>query len=104
MFTFKNKEYELKFNLKRIKLIEQAADNKSAMAQLATDASGMMSLTSIERFFAYGLKEAGADTFINPQKAIEICDEYIEEEGYVAAIKLIQEQVQTDCPFLFRVS
>ena len=31
MFKFKDKEYELKLNLKRLKLIEKAADNKSAM-------------------------------------------------------------------------
>ena len=39
---------------KRLKLIEKAANNMSAMAQLATDVSGMMSIEAMERFFSYG--------------------------------------------------
>lgn len=104
MFKFRDKEYELKLNLKRLKLIEQAADNKSAMAQLATDASGMMSISAMERFFAYGLKEVGSDSFVSVSAGTEICDAIIEEEGYVAVVKIIQEAVQRDCPFLFRVN
>ena len=53
--------------------------------------------------FFYGLKEDGADAFTAPNKAKEICDELIEEKGYVAVVRMIQKQLQADCPFLFRV-
>lgn len=104
MFEHAEKQYELKFNIGRLKLIEKAGDGKGVLVQLASGDNGLMSIDALERFFSYGLKEAGADTFLPPKKAAEICDEIIAEEGYAQAVKLVQEQVMKDCPFLFRVA
>lgn len=104
MFEYKEKQYELKFTIGRLKLIERAADGKSAMAQLAADDNGMMSLAACERFFSFGLKEAGSDTFCTPQKGAEVCDDMITEQGYSYVIRLIQESLYHDCPFLFRAA
>jgi len=104
MFTYKDKQYELKFTIGRLKLIERAADGKSAMSQLAASENGMMSLASCERFFSFGLKEAGSDSFCTPQKGAEVCDDLIQDEGYSHVIRLIQETLYHDCPFLFRAA
>ena len=63
-----------------------------------------MSIEAMERFFSYGLKEVDKDVFVSASVGAEICDEMLEEEGYVAVVKIIQEAVQRDCPFLFRVN
>lgn len=102
MLTIEGKEYELKLTIGRLKLIEKATNGTSAMALLATDASGMMAITSLERFFAYGLKEAGSDSFVSPQKGIELCDAMLEEAGYAACVQAVHEAIMHDSPFLFR--
>lgn len=104
MFTIEGKEYELKFNMNRLRLIERAASGMAAMSQLATDTSGLMSITAMERFFSYGLKEAGADEFVSPAKGAELCDAMMEEAGYAAVVQEIQKAVMRDVPFLFRTA
>lgn len=103
MFEHNGKNYVLKFSIGRLKMIENAAGGKSSMSMMLADNSGLMSITATEAFFSYGLKEDGADAFTAPNKAKEICDELIEEKGYVAVVRMIQKQLQADCPFLFRV-
>lgn len=103
MFEHNGKNYVLKFNIGRLKMIENASGGKYSMSMMLSDNSGLMSINATETFFAYGLKEEGADAFTAPNKAREICDEIIETKGYVAVVGLIQKQLQADCPFLFRV-
>lgn len=101
MFEVAGKEYELKFSTPRVKLVEKQLDGESAThALLSNDC--MMSLTAVEAFYRYGLKEAGADAYVTPNKAVEICNEYMEEHGYTAAVTRIQEAMVRDMGFLFQ--
>ena len=98
MLEINGKQYELKFNTGRIKLVEKALGGESVTHAMLTN-DGMMSLTSIEAMFSYGLKEAGSDTFCKPKEAAELCEAYMQEKGYVAAL---QVQMKEDMGFLFR--
>ena len=57
MFEHNGKNYVLKFNIGRLKMIENAAGGKSSMSMMLADNSGLMSITATEAFFSYGLKE-----------------------------------------------
>lgn len=101
MIKIKDKEYELKFNLKRAKLIEAAVGKSILEATMAK--AGIMTISDLEAFYAYGLKEAGADEFLKPKAAIEVCDEIIEENSYAQAVLYVQEALKRDLGFLFRL-
>ena len=84
-------------------MIEKALGGESIThAMLTNDA--MMSITAVEAFFAYGLKEDGSDVFIMPKFATELCEKYMSENGYTATVKQIQDAVKRDMGFLFQVS
>lgn len=103
MFTINDKNYELKFTLKRASNIEKALGGESiAHAMLSNE--GMMSITAIMVFFAYGLIEVGSDAVVAPTVGQQLCEQYMNENGYSAAIKQIQEAVKRDLGFLFRLA
>lgn len=94
------KEYELKYNLKRIELIESAT-NMPTMAEIQRT-RGYFGVTSLKTYFAYGLKEKGSDAFEKPKIGMEICEELINSEGYENVCALVLENMQRDCPFFFQ--
>lgn len=100
MIEFDNKTYELKYNLKRVEMIE-ATTGMPTMAELQRT-RGMIGIASLKAYFAYGLKEVGEDTFIPPKKGMEICEQMIESEGYTAVCGTVMEVLERDCPFFFR--
>lgn len=102
MFKIDEKNYELKYNINRIKTIEQVTGD-SIMATLQRN-KGMLSLQDLCTMFAYGLKEAGSDHFVAPKKAMEMAEKLIEEDGYVSINMAVIEKLQEDCPFFFRLS
>lgn len=102
MFEFNGKQYELKFNTERVKLIE-AALKKSLMGEW-THTDGMFSLQTIETCFQFTLKEAGADSFVPQGEAVKICNEYMMEKGYAPVALAIQEAMQVNMPFLFQAN
>lgn len=102
MFQINEKDYELKFNMKRVELMEQRlGEGGVPRALLASD--GMLSIAQCKTFFAFGLKEAGSDTFLAPAKATELFEQYLEEKGFTEAISRIYEEAQASLGFLFRV-
>ena len=101
MFTYNEKDYELKFNIKRLEIIEKAT-GKSSVGMMVADNNGIMGVSSVMAFYSYGLKEAGADTFVAPKVAQEICEARMNEIGYMEVVKELQGAIQHDCPFLFR--
>lgn len=100
MFEYNGKQYELKFNTERMKLIE-ATSKKSLMGEWSSS-NGMFSLQTIEICFQFTLKEAGADTFVPQGEAIRICSEHMTEKGYATVALEIQEAMQVNMPFLFQ--
>ena len=104
IFTAQGTEYELHYNPKRVKLVEHALDGESLMnAVYGKQRDGLMSLTALDAFFQYGVKEAGADAFLPPKKAGEIGEAYLEEEGYTKAVQLVTQALADDMGFLFRL-
>ena len=101
MITYNGTDYELKFNIGRIKLVE-AVLNKSAVEALI-GRGGMMPLADVEAFYSYGLKESGAETFLKAKEAAAIADGIMEAEGYTQAVLYVREAMKRDMGFLFRL-
>lgn len=100
MFEINGKNYVLKYNLKRVEMIENAT-GVPMMSDLYSHRS-MMGLTALKTYFAYGLKEEGADTFVAPKKGMEMAEAMIENEGYLAVNGAVLEALERDCPFFFQ--
>ena len=100
MFEINGKNYVLKYNLKRVEMVENAT-GVPMMSDLYSHRS-MMGLTALKTYFAYGLKEEGADTFVAPKKGMEMAEAMIENEGYLAVNGAVLEALERDCPFFFQ--
>lgn len=100
MFQFDGKEYELKFNIERLKLVENYLKLPTVADIVQTN--GALSLTAIETYFGYCLKEVGSDTFLPRQKGQEIADKLMEKEGYLKVNNMLIEKMSRDMPFLFQ--
>ena len=104
IFRAQETEYELKFDPKRVKLIEHELGGESLMtAVYGKNRDGLMSLTALDAFFQYGTKEAGADAFLPPKKASAVGEAYLTENGYMQAVQLITQALADDMGFLFRL-
>lgn len=99
-FEYEGKEYELKFNQKRIEMIEAVTDMPT-MAALRKY-QGMLSLQALKVYFGYTVKEVGSDTFLKPKQGMEMAEVLIESEGYTDVCGLVLESLERDCPFFFR--
>lgn len=101
MFTIDGKEYELKFSLKRIDMIEAVTGGSVMNALVGT--KGMLSLAEIRAFMSYGLKGTGeGEGYVSPPQGAKYADILIEELGYTSVVAPIMEALERDCPFLFR--
>lgn len=100
MLEFNGKPYELKYNLKRIEMIENSTGTPM-MAELRNN-GGMLSIGHLKAYFAMALKEQGADTFVKPKTGMEMAEALIENEGYIAVNGAVIEALERDCPFFFR--
>lgn len=99
MFEFEGKEYTLKFNMKRIELIEERTEMPTIANIRRT--GGCLGLADLKTYFAMGLKEPGADSFVMPRPAYEIAEKMIEEQGYAKVLEIVTEALERDCPFFF---
>ena len=100
MFEVKGKQYDLKFNLKRIELIENAI-NGSLVAVLAST-NGMLPIGALKATLAYTMKETGSDSFVSFKQGQEMAESLIEANGYTSVVTEVIEAVQRDCGFLFQ--
>lgn len=98
MFDFGVSQYELKYSIKRIEMIEDV----TGVPTLATLQRTGMRISHLKVYLGYGLKEAGSDVFIAPKKALDLAEQMIEEMGFAAAMTLVIEALQMDCPFFFQ--
>lgn len=100
MIEYGEKQYELKYNLKRVEMIE----NTTGMPTLAEMQKnrGILSITNLKTYFAFGLKETGSDSFVKPKKGMEIAEALIQSEGYVSVNGVVLEALERDCPFFFQ--
>lgn len=102
MFEHNGKQYELKFNTSRVKLIESAT-HSSLMGEWV-QCNGMFSLQTVEACFQFCLKEAGSDSFVPQGEAVKLCGDFMTEKGYGPTALLIQEAMQENMPFLFQAN
>lgn len=100
MFEYNGKEYELKFNIERIKLVENFLKLPTVADIVKTN--GALSLNAIEVYFGYCLKEVGRDTFVSRKEGAEIAEFMMKEKGYLAVNNMIIEKMAEDMPFLFQ--
>ena len=100
MFDINGKTYVLKYNLKRVELIENTV-GMPMMAEIASH-RGMLGITALKSYFAYGLKEDGSDAFVAPKVGMKMADDLIENEGYIKVNGAVLEALQSDCPFFFQ--
>lgn len=94
------KEYELKYSLKRVESIENAIGTPLMAA--ITSNRGMMSLNQLKNCFCYGLKEAGSDVFIPISSGQKIFEQALNEHGYAWIVSEVVDSLQRDCPFFFQ--
>lgn len=100
MFEFEGKNYELKFNLGRIKLVENYLKMPTVADIVQTN--GALSINSIETYFGFCLKETESDSFVTRKEGTQIAEKLIEEKGYLAVNNMIIEKMAEDMPFLFQ--
>lgn len=99
MFTYDDKDFEFKFSIGRIELIEQVTEMPTLSNINRT--GGLLSIKDLKTYFAYALKEANSDVFFPIKKGMEMCERMIEEQGYEVVCSLVLEALQRDCPFFF---
>lgn len=99
MIEYNDKKYVLKYNLKRIEMIE-AVTNMPTLAEIQRT-RGLFGVMQLKTYFAYALKEEGSDLFVKPKEGMDICEELIKSEGYENVCGLVLESMQRDVPFFF---
>jgi len=98
-FTLNDVEYECKFNLKRIELIENTT-NLPTLAMI-NNTNGLLSISSLKTYMGYTLKRVGEDNFIPFRMAQEIAEDAINTCGYVEIDNIVMNSLLRDCPFFF---
>ena len=94
------KQYELKFNLERLKLIENSI--KKPVLSVYIERQGAFTIEEMEKIFLISLKEVGSDFFCSNKEAKDIFNAVIQQEnGYRDINNYISLRLQENCPFLF---
>ncbi len=98
MFEYNGTSYDLKYNLKRIEMIE-AVIKKPLMEIMQ---KGMMSVTELKVMVSYGAIKEGMNAYEPPKKALLMVDALLEEQGsYQLLSDCVAEALQRDCSFFF---
>ncbi|MFE0442745.1 hypothetical protein ACFW0C_08925 [Aerococcus sp. NPDC058936] len=100
MFTIDDEVYTLKFN-KRKQMIIEKQTGKSLMAEF-NQTNGMVSQLTLQAMFTVGLVEEGEDKPVNGQKAIDIYDKVLDNNGYQSLVTATINKFVEDMGFLFR--
>lgn len=100
MFEYNGENYELKFTLERIELVENYLKMPTVADIVKTN--GALSISALKTYFGYCLKKEGSDTFESRKHGAEICDHLMEEKGYLAVNNMVIEKMAQDIPFLFQ--
>lgn len=100
MIEYDGKKYVLKYNMKRIELIESVT-GMPTMADLKRT-GGMLGLVALKTYIAYAIKEEGEDIFQPAKKGMELADAIIRSNGYADVCGMVIEAIERDCPFFFQ--
>ena len=98
MFEYNGKNYNIKFNIKRIEMIENTL-KKSVVSVMQ---SGALSVHELKVMFAYGAIKEGANAFEPPRKALDMADDMLSHPGsYAMMSDMVAEAIERDCAFFF---
>lgn len=98
MIEYRGSNYELRYSVKRIEMIENAT-GKSVVTMMR---SGSLSLTELCACIGYAIKLEGAEGYLSPKQGIEIAEEKLKEQGaYFTLSDEVAEALERDCPFFF---
>lgn len=100
MIEYDGKNYVLKYNMKRIEMIESVT-NMPTLAEIKRT-GGMLSLLSLKTYIAYAIKKEGDDKFLPSKKGVKIAETLIENNGYADVCGMVLESLERDCPFFFQ--
>ena len=100
MFTVNGVTYTLKYNVKKVKIIEMATKT-SLIADMARG-NGVLPLQTLETAFTHALVEEVTNNVVKPSEAQEMFEKVLEENGYITLNTAIVEKIQSDLGFMFR--
>ena len=100
MIEYDGKNYVLKYNMKRIEMIESVT-NMPTLAEIKRT-GGMLGLLALKVYIAYAIKREGEYKFLPPKKGMKIAESLIETNGYAEVCGLVLENLERDCPFFFQ--
>ena len=100
MFTYDDKNYELKLNLKTVKQIE-AVLGKGIMAALQ-ETRGMLAINDLVVIAGYGMYNDEGNR-IAPAQGMDIAEGFMTERGYAELVAMVVSVIERDCPFFFQV-
>ena len=97
MLDIGGKQYELRYTLNRIALIEEAV-GMPTVAELRKY-NNLLRLSALKVYIAYGLQTAGTDHFVSIEDGARLADFYVKNSGYYKANDVVLKAIQKDCPF-----
>ena len=100
MFKVKEDVLDLRFNAQKVKTVE-AMQGVSLMSELHKN-RGLLSFQLLEGLFSVSLYNQTQEQNVNGQKAIDIFNELLNENGYADMNAVIVSKLQEDMGFLFR--
>jgi len=99
MIEINGKQYELKYNMKRIELIENVTG--VPLMSAVHKNGGMLSIANLKVYVAYALREVGADALLDIKDGMKLAEKLLENSDFVTVSSEVLEALQRDCPFFF---
>lgn len=99
MIQYKNKKYYLKYNLKRVQMIENAI-KKPIMEVMR---SGNLSIQELIAIVGFGMVPEHGNYSINPKNGFKIAEDILNTQkgSYLTLSDEVAVALERDCPFFF---
>lgn len=99
MFEFDGKEYELKYNLKRVEMIE---DVTGAPTLRVISRNGML-LSQLKAYIGMGIVDTdNEEEMVSRKKGFDLAEKIIQTKGVVWANVEVINALRRDCGFFFQ--
>lgn len=100
MFEVDGNTYTLKYNTKKLKVIETVT--KSSVIGEVSKNNGILPIAMLESLFSLALVEETTNTPVKQKTALDMFEKVVEENGLISVNMVIVEKLQDDMGFLFR--
>lgn len=100
-YTLNEKEYHLHYSIGRMELVEKVIGNSVTGMMMAMAENRYPSIADLTDLFAYGLLSDNGE-YAPVKLAKEFAQQQLQENGYIAVMSVVLEQIQEDCGFLFQ--